>query len=117
MSCPDSRSALAYLAAGIMKLARPAAALKQSGMGWVEDFSTTSVKLIAPAEILGGLGLIVPALTGIGVILSPIAGICLAAFVIGAASLHLRRHEPLMAPIVLAILALASTIFGFIAIV
>ena len=57
--------ALAFLAAGGMKLARPRPALVGAGMGWAEDFSDSAVKGIGAVEVLGALGLILPALTGI----------------------------------------------------
>lgn len=37
----------------------------KSGMAFVEDFSVPSVKLAGIAEVLGAVGLILPALTGI----------------------------------------------------
>lgn len=110
-------AALAFIAAGLMKLARPTAALKESGMDWVDDFPTPGVKLIALAEVVGGVGLIVPALTGIASVLSPIAGICLALIMIGAIVVHVRRHESPAAPIGLAVLAAVAAVLGFIAVV
>jgi hypothetical protein len=109
-------AALVFLGVGLMKVARPKPALKENGMGWVEDFSAPSVKLIGLAEVLGGLGLILPVLTGIAPILSPIAGIALAVVMIGAVVVHIRRKEPVVPPLVLAILAIAATILGFIVI-
>jgi len=65
--------ALAFLAAGAMKAARPKEALAANGMAWTEDFSSPSIKLIGIAEVIGAVGLIVPLLTGIAPILTPIA--------------------------------------------
>ena len=48
--------ALMYLAAGGMKLAQPRQKLQASGMGFVEDFSAPSVKLVGAVEVLGALG-------------------------------------------------------------
>jgi DoxX-like family len=110
-------AALAFLATGLMKLIRPVDVLQTSGMGWVEDLQAPSVKLIALAEVLGAIGLILPPLTGIAPILSPIAAICLAIIMIGAAVVHIRRHEPPAAPIGLAVLAVAAAVLGFIAVV
>jgi uncharacterized membrane protein YphA (DoxX/SURF4 family) len=110
-------AALAFIGAGLMKLVRPAAALKESGMGWVDDFSTPVVKLIALAEVVGGLGLILPVLTGIAPVLSPIAGFCLAVIMIGAAVVHIRRRESPVATIVLAVLAAAAGVLGIVAVV
>ncbi|MEA9986564.1 MULTISPECIES: DoxX family protein [Subtercola] len=110
-------AALAFLAAGFMKLFRPAPALKHAGMGWVDDFAPPVVKLIGLAEVVGALGLVLPPLTGIAAVLSPIAGLCLVALMFGAIVVHIRRHESVVAPIVLAIVALATAILGFIVVV
>ncbi|HWS50633.1 MAG TPA: DoxX family protein [Microbacterium sp.] len=104
-------AALVFLAAGLMKLAQPKEKL-QTNMGWVEDFSGTSVKLIGLAEVLGAVGLILPMATGILPILSPIAGVALAVLMIGAAITHIRRKEPAI-PFALAILAAAAAVLGF----
>jgi hypothetical protein len=109
-----SIATLAFLGAGIMKLVRPVPALKAAGMGWVEDFSPAVVKLIALAEVIGAIGLILPPLTGTAVILCPIAGICLTIIMAGAVVVHLRRKENPGAAIVLAVLPLVTAILGFV---
>ena len=106
-------AALAFFGAGAMKLVRPAPALKVAGMGWVEDYSSTTIKLIALAEVGGAVGLILPALTGIAPILSPIAGVALTIIMGGAVAVHLRRSESPIAAIVLTALPLAAAILGF----
>lgn len=108
-------AALVFAAAGGMKLARPRAALQASGMGWVEDFNPGSVKLVGALEVLGALGLILPALAGTAVVLSPVAGICLVLVMIGAVVVHIRRKEPFGAPGLLAVFAAVAAILGFIA--
>lgn len=110
-------TAVIFLGAGGIKLARPKSALTESGMTWVEDFSPTSVKLIGLAEALGAVGLIVPTATNIMPVLSPIAGIGLVIVMIGAAIVHTRRKEPATTPLGLAVLPLAATILGFLSIV
>ncbi len=55
---------LAFIAAGSLKVSQPADKLKKN-MNWVEDVTPTSVKGIGVLEILGGLGLILPAVTHI----------------------------------------------------
>lgn len=107
-------AALAFLAGGVLKLARPVDALRTSGMTWVEDVPAPAVKLIAVAEVVGAVGLIVPMLTGIAPVLSPIAGIALAILMIGAVVTHVRRSEPTVPPAVLSVLALAAAVLGFI---
>jgi hypothetical protein len=107
-------AALAFLGAGLMKLVRPRAALAQSGMGWVDDFGAGSVKLIAAAEVVGAIGLVVPALTGIAAVLSPIAVLALAVLMVGAVVVHVRRTETPVPPLVLAVLAVAAAVLGFV---
>ena len=106
-------AALVFIAAGAMKLARPKEALAASGMAWTEDFTSPSVKLIGLAEVLGGIGLILPMLTGVAPILSPIAGAALAILMVGAAITHIRRNEPPV-PIALVVIAAAAAVLGFI---
>lgn len=110
-------AAFVFLAAGIMKLARPKEALKSSGMAWVEDFSTPVVKLIGAAEVLGAIGLILPVLTGIAPIIAPIAATCLGVLMIGAVFVHLRRKENPGVQAGLAALALAAAVLGFLTVI
>jgi UDP-N-acetylmuramyl pentapeptide phosphotransferase/UDP-N-acetylglucosamine-1-phosphate transferase len=105
-------SAVLFFAAGLMKVVRPTPALAASGMGWVDDYTPTSVKLIGLAEVIGALGLILPVLTGIAPLLSPIAALALAVIMVGAIVTHVRRSEPPIAAALLA-LALASAVLGF----
>jgi uncharacterized membrane protein len=84
--------ALAVLAAGATKVVTPKSKLRDR-MTWVDSFSDTGVKLIGVAEVLGGLGLILPAATGIAPILTPIAAVGIAIVMIGAVITHQRRKE------------------------
>jgi len=84
--------AAVYLGTGITKLSYSRERL-HAQMPWVDDFSTTGVKLIGAAEVLGAVGLIVPEATGTAEVLTPIAAACLAALQAGAISVHARRHE------------------------
>jgi uncharacterized membrane protein YphA (DoxX/SURF4 family) len=83
----------AFLAAGAMKLLQPKEKLAASGMGWTEDWSALSIKLIGAVEILAAFGLILPALTGIAPILVPLAALGLVITMIGAVIVHARRKE------------------------
>ncbi|HEY8703075.1 MAG TPA: DoxX family protein [Arthrobacter sp.] len=85
--------ALAFLAAGLMKIAQPQEKLAASGMGWTEDFNSGAVKAIGAAEVLGALGLILPAVTGIATFLVPVAATGLAVVMAGAIITHFRRGE------------------------
>ena len=107
--------AVAFAGAGAMKLAQPRAKLAASGMPWVEDFSDGQVKGIGALELLGALGLILPAALGIAEILTPLAAAGLALVMVGAIVVHLRRGESKLvgAPLVLALLALFVAIMRF----
>ena len=66
--------ALLMLGAGFAKATSPKAKLAENPrMAWTEDFSPLAIRLIGIAEVLGGLGLILPLATGIAPILTPIA--------------------------------------------
>ncbi len=84
--------AVAFLGAGAMKLSQPKEKLAQN-MGWVEDFSQPAVRLIGAVEVLGAIGLVLPALTGILPWLTPLAALGLVLTMVGAALTHLRRKE------------------------
>jgi uncharacterized membrane protein YphA (DoxX/SURF4 family) len=101
--------ALTFLAAGMTKLSQPRQKLATS-MGWVEDFSDPGVRAIGALEVLGGLGLLVPALTGVATVLVPIAAVGLALLMIGAAATHRRRGELPMIGINAALLVLAVVV-------
>jgi hypothetical protein len=109
--------ALAYLAAGGIKVARPREQLVASGrFDWMKDTSDAGVKAVGAVEVLGALGLILPELTGIAPILTPIAAVGLVIVQIGAIRVHLVRNErqPLPANAILLLLAAFVAIVRFI---
>ena len=108
--------AVAFLGAGIMKLLRPRSALIDGGMPWAADFSPTAIKTIAALEVVGAIGLVVPLLTSIAPVLSPLAAVGLAALMVGAVVVHARRDEPVVPPLVLAVLSVAAATLGFAAV-
>jgi uncharacterized membrane protein len=86
--------AAAFLVAGTSKLFIPREKLaKAPGGGWVLDFSAGFVKALGVVEILGAIGLILPALLGIASILVPLAAVGLGLVMVGAARVTFRRHE------------------------
>ena len=107
--------ALAFLAAGTMKIAQPKAKLAAAGQGWVEDFSDAAVKRIGGLEILAALGLILPAVLGIATMLVPAAAVGLVLLMVGAVVTHGRRHETpnVIINLVLGILAAGVAIARF----
>ncbi len=100
--------AVAFIGSGSMKLFKSHDALKADPkMGWANDFSSGFVKFIGAVEVAGGLGLVLPGLSGIAPVLTPFAGLGLVGIMLGAAATHVRRSEiPMAVPsLVLAVMA------------
>ena len=100
-------TALAFATAGTLKLTQPKDKLRQQ-MGWVEDFSPATIRLIGAMEVLGALGLILPAVTGIAPVLVPLAAAGLAVVMVLASVVHLRRGEPKVLPVNIVLFLLAA---------
>lgn len=100
--------AAAFLAAGITKLVKGKQGLANDPrQSWSHDFSPGVVRGIGAAEVLGAIGLILPALTGIAPLLVPLAASGLAVLMLGAIVVHVRRGErqAVIAPAVLMVLS------------
>jgi uncharacterized membrane protein len=89
--------AAAYLFAGTNKATRPKDKLVDS-LPWAEDLSPATIKFIGIMEILGAIGLILPWLTGIAAVLTPLAATGLVILQMLAIIVHLRRHEAKVVP-------------------
>jgi uncharacterized membrane protein len=79
-------------------------------MAWAADSSAGAVKAIGAVEVLGALGLILPAAVNIAPGLVPWAASGLAATMLGAAVVHLRRGEAKAVPVNLVLLILAAVV-------
>ena len=100
--------AAVFLFAGATKLFIPRETLaKAPGGGWVNDVSPASVKALGAVEVLGAIGLILPAVLDIAPVLVPLAAVGLATIMVGAAIVTFRRQEAKHALLNLAYLALA----------
>jgi uncharacterized membrane protein YphA (DoxX/SURF4 family) len=100
--------AATFLTSGSLKLARSHAELATTpGMQWVEDFGPNHVRGIGTVEILGAVGLILPAALDVAPVLTPIAATGLALTMLGAAATHFRRGELQVLPVNAVLLALA----------
>ena len=97
---------LAFVAARFPKLIQPYAELAQQ-MAWVSDVPEGLVRFIGVAEVLGGLGLILPAATRILPWLTPVAAAGLALDMMLATLFHLVRGEVgvVVVPLLLGLLA------------
>ncbi len=101
--------ALAFLVSGIGKLMRRKEDAQRQ-MAWMEDFSQPTIRLIGAAEVLGALGLILPAATGIAPVLTPLAATGLAIVMLGAIVVHVRRREPSGVAVAAVLFVLAAII-------
>lgn len=84
--------AVAFAGAGGMKLATPRKQLEPK-MPWVADVSDGQVKGVGAVEVLGAIGLILPAALDIAPVLTPLAAVGLALTMAGAVVVHLRRGD------------------------
>lgn len=109
--------AIAFVAAGGMKLAVPREKALER-MAWVEDYSAGQVRFIGAVELLGGLGLVLPALTGIAPVLTPIAAGGLAVAMLLAVLVHVRRRDPAAEtmPSIVLFLLTSLCLFGLLAV-
>lgn len=80
-----------FLMAGVMKAFQYERA--KATLPWVKDVSKGLVTFIGVSELLGGLGLILPLLTGILPWLTPLAAAGLALIMILAVAFHAQRGE------------------------
>ena len=84
--------ALLFLFAGGTKLVLP---IEEMTKG--TSLSGTFMRFIGVAEILGGLGLILPGLLRIKPALTPLAAACLVIIMVGATVVTLQTNPPLVA--------------------
>jgi putative oxidoreductase len=91
--------AVAFGMAGFMKATQPIDALVQGGMAWAAQMPVAVVRFIGVSELLGAIGLILPAATGIKPSLTPLAALGLLTIMILAMAFHVSRAEPGALPI------------------
>ena len=104
--------ALIVLAAGMEKLASPIAQLR-ARRAWARDVDGPRIRVLGSLEVLGAVGLIAPAVTGIVPGLVALAAACLAALMVVVLTVQARRHEPIagfILPAVSLLLALAVAV-------
>jgi uncharacterized membrane protein YphA (DoxX/SURF4 family) len=99
--------AAVFAGSGLMKQLVPKDKLVTAGQGWAQDYSQTGIRLIGLAEILGAIGLVLPAAVHVAPILVPLAAIGLVLVMVGAAVVHTRRHEPTNVAVNLVLIVLA----------
>ena len=101
-----------FLMVGFMKVSQSKTAILESAgerMAWIEDVSDSNLRLIGILEILAGIGLILPQVTGILSWLTPLAAVGLILTMVGAMTLHARRGNESQAIVMnLVLLGLAA---------
>lgn len=97
-----------FASGGVVKMLRSREQLSASGLTWVDDFSSGSVKAIGALELLAAIGLLLPAATGIAPVLVPLAAVGLVLMMVGAAAVHVRRDEIPFISVNAALLAVAA---------
>jgi len=98
--------AAVFLAAGLMKLTQPREALR-GRTPYVEDFTDGQIKTIGTLEVLGAIGVVLPAAIGVAAILTPVAACGLALTMVVAAVTLIRRGEYSHVPLNVFMFALA----------
>ncbi|MCQ3976990.1 MAG: DoxX family protein [Anaerolineae bacterium] len=101
--------AVMFLMAGVMKAFQYERA--KASLFWVKDVPRGLVTFIGICELLGGLGLVLPVLTGILPGLTLLAALGLALIMLFAIIFHVTRREPQAIVFNLVLLVLA----GFVA--
>src|SRR5947207_2586571 len=100
--------ALAFVGVGVNHAFRYEAIKAQPMMSWVSALPRGLLTFIGICEILGGIGLVLPAVTNILPWLTPLAGSLLAVMMLLAAIFHLSRREYTAIVVNLVLLALAA---------
>ncbi len=99
--------AIAFLMAGFQHGFQPLDNLANS-IRWVSAVPPALVRFIGVSELLGGVGIVLPALSGVLPWLTPLAGVGLMAVMASASVFHVSRHESSAAAMTGALFALAA---------
>ena len=87
--------------AGFIKITTPMDQLSEMGLTYVTSFGSGMVHFIGISEILGALGLILPAALRIRPVLTPIAAVGITIIMILATGYHLMNNEPFIVTTIL----------------
>ena len=96
-----------FLTTGITKLTQPRLKMAAGPMRWAADVTDAQFRTIGLLEVLGAIGLILPAAVGIATLLVPLAAVGLVLTMIGAIRVHVRYGETDRLAVPLVVLALA----------
>lgn len=98
--------ALAFGMIGVTKLTTSDAVLIQQSGELIEKYGVGLIRFIGIAELLGALGLILPAALRILPILTPLAALGLAIIMGLATALHASKGEPIVTQVIFLLLTL-----------
>ncbi|WP_377273370.1 DoxX family protein [Peterkaempfera sp. SMS 1(5)a] len=85
--------AAVFLASGTMKGTQTKERMIATGQTGVAPFPLPVIRAVAALEALAAIGLVLPQLTGIAAVLTPLAAVGLIAVMIGAAASHWSLRE------------------------
>lgn len=98
--------ALAFGMIGVTKLTTSEADLIQQSGELIEKYGVGLIRFIGISEVLGALGLILPAALRILPVLTPLASLGLAIIMVLATALHASKGEPIVTQVVFLLLTL-----------
>jgi uncharacterized membrane protein YphA (DoxX/SURF4 family) len=96
-----------YVMAGFMKVSQPIDALVASGLTYASDYPELLTRFVGTMEILGAIGIILPAATRILPGLTPLAAVGFSLIQVLAFALHTMRGEYGVLPVNIVLLALS----------
>ncbi|GAA1408638.1 DoxX family protein [Kitasatospora putterlickiae] len=99
-----------FVAAGTPKLLQPKEKVIEATGTWAVNYPPAAIKAIGLLEILGGIGLVLPAVVDIAPGLVPVAATGLALIMAGAAFVHGRRGEAKSVVVNVLLLVLAAVV-------
>ncbi|OBK37417.1 DoxX family protein [Mycobacterium sp. 1165196.3] len=97
-----------FALSGTVKLTFSRERLLATGQTGIAMFPMPVVRFTAASEILAAAGLVAPGLTGIALILTPLAAAGLCVVMVGAVWAHTRLHERRAVAVNIALLLLAA---------
>jgi uncharacterized membrane protein YphA (DoxX/SURF4 family) len=98
-----------FIMPGYMKALSPAAKIREVN-GLEPGAPIAQYRLLGWLEWLGVIGIIVPWLTGIAPILTPITAVCFAIVMIGAAVVHAQKGDYKVMPLLAVIFILSAAV-------
>jgi uncharacterized membrane protein YphA (DoxX/SURF4 family) len=96
-----------FLITGTIKLTQPREKMAAGPMRWAADVTDRQFRAIGLVEVLGAIGLVLPAALGIASFLTPLAAVGLVLVMVGAIRTHVRYAETDRLAVPVAVLALA----------